>query len=70
MQWFAEHRKAIVALVGAVATFAVSIGLDNKYEWVGAIVAVLAAAGVYQVRNGADPRKLAEVNTAPPKVIP
>lgn len=55
MKWVADHRKAIAGLVGAVATFAATTGLADKYHWVGAVLAVLTAAGVYRVRNGPKP---------------
>jgi len=57
VKWVSEHRKAVIGLVGAVATFAVTTGLADSYPWVGALVAAATAAGVYQVRNGAKPRK-------------
>lgn len=54
MKWIVDHRKAIIALLGAAATFATAVGLD-QYPWVAAVIGVLSAAGVYQVRNGPKP---------------
>lgn len=49
MAWINEHRKLIVALVGAVITV-LTIALDSP-EWLSMIIPVLTAAGVYQVPN-------------------
>ena len=48
------YAKAIVAAIGAGATWAISALDDNHVssaEWAALVVGVLTALGVYQVRN-------------------
>ena len=47
------YKKAIVAVVGAVLTWAISNYANDPdvSKWLGLVSAVLTAAGVYQVTN-------------------
>ena len=53
MQWVAQHRKLIVAVIGAVLTVAIQAGWTSN-PYVSAIVLIATAAGVYRAPN-ADP---------------
>ena len=49
-----RYAKALLAAVGAVATWGVTAGVDDKYtqaEYWGAVAAVVTALGVYFVPN-------------------
>lgn len=46
-----KYNKLIVAAVGAVVTGLNLYFGDNNPEWVGMLVAVVTALGVYQVPN-------------------
>lgn len=51
------YLKAILAALGAVATWGITAGADGNYtdvEWYGLLGALVAALAVYAVANGAD----------------
>lgn len=51
---FGPYSKFIVAIIGAVATWATVVladGVVTQVEWISLIVPILTAAGVYQVSN-------------------
>lgn len=51
---FGPYSKAIIAIIGAVATWAAVVladGVISQVEWISLIVPVLTAAGVYHVTN-------------------
>lgn len=52
---FGPYSKAIVAITGAVLTWALATFPDNHTVsvWVSLVSAILTAAGVYKVRNEA-----------------
>jgi hypothetical protein len=48
------YSKFIVAVIGALATWATAAladGVVSAQEWIALVLAVLTALGVYQVRN-------------------
>lgn len=48
-----KYNKAVVAIVGAIVTWLVSnyAGNADVQHWLGLVLAVLTAAGVYQTPN-------------------
>lgn len=50
---FTQYDKAIVAIIGAVVTWAVSnyAGDADVQHWLGLVIAVLTAVGVYSQPN-------------------
>ena len=51
---FGPYSKTIVAVIGALATWtttSLADGVVSTQEWIGLVLAVLTALGVYQVVN-------------------
>jgi len=51
-KWLRQRRKAIVAIVGALGTWAVTYFPNSYWAAIGGVaVAILGALGVYQIPN-------------------
>jgi len=51
-KWLGQRRKAVVAIVGALATWAVTYFPNSHWAAIGGVVvAILGALGVYQIPN-------------------
>ena len=51
--WWRVHRKSVIAAAGAILALAVAVAPADK--WVGLVVAVATAVGVYRVPNETAP---------------